>query len=330
MKNLVNGRFSFCFCGLVVVICYVQTLLVAQERRARPPKYETDQFRGVFYEDITQAVAPDRPAITDLKTNAPTATNIAGKAAEGSVAAGFGSAGKNSATEQGGGGKWRTLADPVDLEDEIKRMKMGFDSLITTPGRFKSGDYRDARSKMFVLSTLLAVVSEYDGDVRFKEDAALARDLLSRSAINLTGDSFADAKQRKADLQDLVSGGGLGRSAPGTNTDWTIVATRSALMDYLENLMDETLRSGANDAESFAQNKASLKRAAAMVAIVGQALNEDGMDESDDADYRELSNAMKAAALDLRTAIASDNADAARLAVGAIGQSCSACHEQYR
>lgn len=316
-------------CLPVLCLLLLCAPLLAQERRARPPQYSPNQFRGVFYEDITSAVDADRPPATDLgalRVGVSTADGIASGASPESgkgAVDGFSNAGQ-------GGGKWLALADPVDLEDEIKRIKMGFDSLITTPGRFKSGDYRDVRGKMFVLSTLLAVVSEYEGDVRFKGDAAVARDILSRSAINLTGDSFGDAKQRKADLQDLVSGGGLGRSVPTGSTDWTTVATRSALMDYLEDLMAETLRSGANDAAAFAENKASLKRAAAMVAIVGHALNEEGMEEADDADYRAFSDAMKAAALNLRGAIAGNDADSARLAVGAISQSCSSCHEQYR
>jgi hypothetical protein len=60
-----------------------------------------------------------------------------------------------------------------------------------------------------------------------------------------------------------------------------------------------------------------------MVAIVGKVLNQEGMDEADDADYQQLSDAMKQAALDLRLAVVNDDAEAARLAVGAIGQSCS-------
>lgn len=316
-----NRKTLLCYCSLVwtVIACIPA---VGQEKRARPPKFSGKEYSGVFYEDVTKVVDANRPNVREL-----------GNARPAVIATAFAPSGGSSemmAETTGGNGKWRAMADPVDLEDEVKRQKLGFDGLITTPGRFKSGDYRDARRQMFVLSTLMAVISEYDGDVRFKEDAGIARDLLSRSAINLTGDSFADAKQRKADLQDLVSGGGLNRSAPVGANDWSTVATRTALMEYLEDLQENTLKSGANDASAFAENKTDLKRAAAMVAIVGQVLMEEGMDEADDADYRELSQSMKAAALELRAAISRDDAEAARLAVGAIGQSCSACHEQYR
>jgi cytochrome c556 len=309
---------------LLLLVAAVGGLIVAdravgQERRARPPQFEAGDFRGVFYDDVTKVVTSDRPRIDQLGNTKPTPPTAASVDAS-----------PTPSETAGQGGGWRSLVDPVDLEDEVKRVKLAYDSLVTTPGRFKSGDYRDARSRMFVLATLLAVVSEYDGEVRFKEDAAIARDLISRSAINLTGDAFADAKQRKADLQDLVSGGGMARTAPTGPTDWSNVATRSALMDYLERMMNQTLRGGANDAASVSENLDDLRRAASMVAIVGEVLNKPGMDESDDADYRALSSAMTAAALKLKAALARDDAEAARLAVGDIGQSCSACHEQYR
>lgn len=239
------------------------------------------------------------------------------------------SAGESSKAASPTASVWNSLADPVDLEDEIKRVKLEFDGLMTTPGRFKSGNYRDARSKMFVLATLMAVVADYEGDVRFKKDAAMVRDLLAGSATGLSGDSFTEARQRQFDLQELVSGGGLNRTAPPREVDWTEIGSRIALMNYLEDLMSNTLRNGANDAASVEANSTELKRAAAMVAIVGEAIQQPGMDSADDPDYVAFAEAMKVAAVELRKAIAQNDPAAARLSVGAIGQSCSNCHEQY-
>ncbi len=321
-----NARFKLSVCCRSLIIA---TLIAAtgttsgQEPRAKPPKFSKDQFRGIFFDDPSDALSGKRPKITDMKQQS-------------AVVAGGNTANSNTASSSGAGsakGKWLPLADAVNLEDEVKRIKLHYDELVTTPGRFKGGEFQAARTDLALLAMLFAVISEYEGEVRFKKDAALARDLMARSAVRVTtgsAETFDEAKARKADLQDLVSGTGLNRAAPTEATDWSVVTTRSPLMEYLEIVLDDPLQSGTNDADSVSDSMDDLKRTAGIVAVIAEVLNQEGMEGADDADYRAFAEEMKQAALQLRSALQQNDANAARLAVGELSQSCDKCHESYR
>jgi cytochrome c556 len=323
------------FFGLTVGSPTVYSLS-AQEKRARPPQFDAKSFPDVFFGDLSSVVGPDRPSLSTLRGSGGGVSggmNNNGLAGLGSGTAGSDSAAGGTTPGAGQGGKWQPLTEPIYLEDEVKRIKLHYDSVVTTPGRFKSGDFKIARVDLAVLATLMAVIHEYEGNVRFKQDAAVARDNLARSAITVAGGSdtvFNDAMQRKAELQDLISGAGLNRTAEAKPNDWSIITTRSPLMEYLQQLMDETLTSETNDAASVAAAIEDLKRSGAMVAVISEVLNQEGMEGADDGDYREFSNRMKQAALALQAALEQNDANAARLAVGEISKSCDACHEQYR
>lgn len=306
---------------------------VAQQRRARPPQYPKEAFRGVFFEDVSEALRGERPRVEAL---GPSSTAPASRGGSNSTARSPNAGPMNAANAAAGdasGGGWPTLVDAVHLEDEVKRLKLQYDELVTTPSRFRSGGFQDARETLSILAMLMAVIADYEGRVRFQDDAGLARDLFARSAKNVTAGSdatFDEAKQRKADLQDLVNGTGLNRTAPTAATDWTLVGARIPLMNYLEDLLNEPLQSETNDAAAVEQSKEELDRAAALVAVVAEVLKQEGMDDADDPDYRQFSDAMQQAARDVRAALAENDAEGVRQAVGQLGQSCSACHEQYR
>ncbi len=321
--------------SLLAGILILTTSASGQEKRAKPPKFDASSFPGVFYEDLSAVVAGGRPRIDQLHAaTGAAATGIAGPAA--SLAAG--PAGNGSPAVAGDSAsdskaKWRSLAEPLQLEDEVKKMKLHYDSVVTTPGRFKSGDFKLARVDLAILATLMAVIHEYEGDVRFKKDAAIARDALASAAVAVAGGAdniFDVAMQRRNDLQDVVSGSGLNRAAPATPTDWSVISTRSPLMLYLQQQMDETLLSGTADDASVAEAIEEIKRSGAMVAVIAEVLNQEGMEGADDEDYRKLADAMKSAALELRGALERNDAAGARLAVGEVSKSCIACHDGYR
>ena len=325
--NLTNDANKFFALFLVLVMFAMgASSTSAQEKRARPPKFDDSSYRGVFYDRVDEALQGDRPRVSAL-------SNLQNARAVASSGGGAPSSSASAGSTDGGGNKWAKLAKPVHLEDEVKRLKLRFDETVTTPGRFRSGDFQQARTELAMLATVFAVISEYQGDIRFKEDAAIARDLMSRSVQGVSSgsdDAFDQAKQRKADLQDIVTGTGLNRASPTEPNDWSYITTRTALMEYLEVTVDDPLNANTNDAESIEDAMDDLQRAAAMVAVVGQVLTEEGMDGADDPDYNALSLEMTKAALDLRFALDQNDAEAARLAVGAIGQSCDNCHGEYR
>lgn len=299
--------------------------LLAGEKRSPPPNFGGGEFSNVFYADVADAVQASRPSAAQLRGAA-----AAHQAAAAANASGGPPAADDAAAEGTG---WSALISSTSLEDEVKRLKLKFDGTVTTPGPFKSGGYQDARQELSMLATLFAVISEYEGDVRWKDEGAAARDLLARTAFNCKAGStqvYNEAKLRKADLQDIVSGAGLSSRDAEEGNDWSMIVDRAPLMQYLDWAVLEEMSPKSNNKAAVEENAAELRRYAETVALIGRVLTQEGLDDADDEDYQMMSKAMTKAALDVRTALEQNDADGVRLAVGAITQSCSACHEQFQ
>ncbi len=317
-------RESCCVIRLVflLVIGAIVVEVAADERRARPPKFNPGQLQGIFFEDLEQAFPGERPSIASIRASAQAKAVMA---ARGNSA---GSANAQAAVDD----PWSDLISPVSIEDEVKRVRLHFDSVVTVPAAFNSGGYQDARLDLTILATLFAVISEHGGEVRWKDQAAAARDLVARTAFNCKAGStqvYNEAKLRKADLQDLVSGSGISaREAPEAN-DWSSIADRSPLMEYLEQLIDSLEDATRNEA-SVRKQPDLIQRNSELVAMLGEVLVQEGMDEADDEDYASLSRSMTEAAKGVTVGLERMDVDAIRQGASAIRQRCDACHEQYR
>nr|WP_236696505.1 cytochrome c [Rhodopirellula islandica] len=291
----------------------------AQEQRARPPKFDADEVSRVFFADPATAFRGERPSLANLRD----------AGAEKAMAQAEAAAEESSA----GGSKWASLVSPLSLEDEIKRIKLRYDSVITTPGAFNGGGYQDARLNLSVLATLFAVVADHKEDVRWKSDAHTARDVMARTARNSAAGStqvYNEAKLRKADLQDLVSGASITATQTSEKVnEWHMIADRSPLMEYAEQLLD-TLGDHTRDAATTQENLDAVKRESELLAMLGEVLIQEGMDDFDDPDYAELSRAMTTNSSSVVSAIERQDWDGVRASVGDVTQSCAACHEQYR
>lgn len=319
MLSLIRVPFLTSLTFASVLTCGVCSV-DAQEQRARPPKFDEQTVSRIFFPDLSAAFRGERPTVSSLRK-----TEAAASMAQ-----------AESDSQSGADGdaeKWNNLISPVSLEDEIKRVKLQFDAVLTSPGAFNSGGYQDARLHLSVLASLFAVISEYAGDVRWKSDAKTARDLTAKTARNCAAGStpvFNEAKVRKADLQDLISGAGLTAAKPGDGeNDWSMIVDRVPVMQYAEMLLDR-LSDQSVDEETTKDNVASVRRNAELIAVLGEILVQDGMDESDDPDYNALSHAMTDAAQSVVAAIERQDFASVRKSVGTITQSCSDCHEQYR
>ena len=165
-----------------------------------------------------------------------------------------------------GGDQYITAAT---LEDEVKRVKLRFDGRITSPGAFNGGGYRDARVDLTILASLFAVINDLPGDVRWKAEAPAARDLIARTARNAAAGStqvFNEAKLRKADLQDLVSGLAI-QGPPDVEpvNDWTMIADRVPLMQYAQELTDR-LDDLTRSEEEATENADAIRRQGELLA----------------------------------------------------------------
>lgn len=312
--------------GLIaIVVAGVATcslaIAIAGERRAAAPTFSGDSFRGTFFQSAGEAIRGQRPTLGQAIEPAP---RVAAAAASKPASGGGGGGEKNMFT---------TLISPASLEDEIKRVRLMFDAAITTPGAFKSGEFQTARLHLTTLASLFAVVVEHQGEVRWKSDAAAARDLFARSAANCKSGSpqvYNETKLRKADLEDIISGGGLSSRQAEAENDWSMIADRVPLMIYVESLLEGPLKSGSRNAESVKAEGDAVRRAAELMAAVGHILRTEGMVDADDDDYKSLCAELVEASRSVSLALDQGDAAAVGRAVGAISQSCAKCHESYR
>lgn len=312
----------FVFVALAAVVVGSLAVAIAGERRAAAPTFSGDSFRGTFFQSADEAIRGQRPALGQAIDPAPpVAAASASKPASGGDRGG---AGQNPFT---------TLISPASLEDEIKRVRLMFDAAVTTPGAFKSGEFQTARLHLTTLASLFAVVVEHQGEVRWKSDAAAARDLFARSAANCKSGSpqvYNETKLRKADLEDIVSGGGLSSRQAEAENDWSMIADRVPLMIYAESLLEGPLKSGTRNDDAVKAEGDSLRRSAELMAVVGHILRTEGMVDADDDDYKLLCAEFVESSRSVSLALDQGDAAAVGRAVGAISKSCAKCHESYR
>ncbi len=287
--------------------------------RAKLPSFDSAKTDRIFFPDVFARLEGERPANPNVQIVQTPGTTAAGPGG-GDVAAGQSYA-------------WSKLISGLTIENEVKAIKMATDKNITTPPDFAGRGYKEVRRDFSVLAMLFAIVNEYDGDVRFKRDAAAARDIFARTASNAKAGNnnvYNEAKKRKDELLDLVNGAALTEKAESEENDWTHIADRSPLMQRLETAHKTNLVKWTSSADTFSEEIEKVMHEAEMIAAIAEVLTREGMEDGDDETYAEFAKLMKGNALDIVAAVKSNNAEDARKATGEIAKACDNCHENYR
>jgi hypothetical protein len=293
-------------------------------RRAEPPKVE--RRSELFFEDaFKEALSGPRPA--NLGQPATAVPSSAGNPS--SAAPGGSSVGSDSA-----GAGWSRIISAAALEDEIKALKLKIDATVTSPSDYAGKGYKAARRDFTLLALLFGIAGEYDGDVRWKKDAPVARDVLARTAANSkvgTQQVFNEARLRKQELQDLVGGQSpyQGKTADA-KAAWPSVCDRPPLMQHLEAIFEPRVKAAVSDEGNFKSSLEKLSHDAEIIAAIGAVLAKEGMADADSDEYKAFCDVLRTSGRDIVEACMTKNYDAASSAVSAIGKSCTDCHELYR
>src|SRR5439155_4809682 len=107
---------------------------------------------------------------------------------------------------------------------EIKTLQPQLKTDVAVLQTFLGGGNKKARQTLSQLAAEFAVINDYDAEVRWKNQAAAARDLFAKAGFNCkaaTDATFRDAKNRSEDLEALVRGDSI--TAPATvepKNDW--------------------------------------------------------------------------------------------------------------
>jgi hypothetical protein len=286
--------------------------------RSRPPQLPWDRLvTDAFFEDAFTTLEGDRPDFSSLPK-----ASAGGQ--PGTPAA--------AAAAAGDGFSWSAITSGETLIDEIKDRASGLAEAIATPAAFKGGGYRDCRTEFTAIATMFGVIAAYDGDVRWQEEAAAARDLFARAGFNCKAGSdqtYNEAKARADDIQSMIQGSRLDRQPDNEDVVWSDVAARTPLMSRLE-MADKALAELTSSASAFRADAEVILHEAEIVAVLTQVLQEPELDDFDDETYREYAGEMAAAAAALRAAVLQSRYDEATTAVGRLKQSCDTCHGDYR
>lgn len=309
---------------LALLVLLVPATVFAQKppkERAKPPVFNQAEIDSTFFPDLFNGnvLVGSRPQNLSVSATPNVQTPVPN--------------GNSPAASPSAAGRWTDIISATTIEDEVKALKLKVDADVTTPTQFASRGYKRCRKNFSTLALMFAIAGEYDGDVRWKEDAPGARDLFYRSAQNSkvgTSQAYNEAKLRKQDLQDLVGGAAFSGKEGTPAADWSQVADRSPLMQRLVSGFDDRLKPMLASQSEFKENSETVFHEAEIVAAISEALMQQGMPDGEDEDYKAFCKQMKEAARSIADAVKLDNYSQASSAAGDISKACSECHEIYR
>jgi hypothetical protein len=225
------------------------------------------------------------------------------------------------------------LISAETIEDEVKNLQKLVSEHVTTPAKFKGGGFKEGRKQFTELALLFAIISQYDGDVRWKDRAGGIRDLMARAGFNCkvgTDASYNEAKLRKEDLEQLVQGGGASAGEANPDAKWDKIADRPPLMQRMEECQQLHIAPATANSGEFSKNADVVLREAELLAAIAEAIQQEGFEFADDETYLEYAKQMRDAASEIVGAVKGKNCDAARAASGNIEKACTGCHEGFR
>jgi hypothetical protein len=295
------------------------------KKRVLPPKWD-QRTLDKFFSDARSTLEGERPNFNNAASISPSKTTSPGKSP--------GTSAPDNSAAPAGDFAWSKIVSPESLQDEIKSYQNLVKDDVKNPSAFKGEGFKRARRNFSMLAVAFAVIAEYDADVRWKNQALVARDLFAKTGFNCkvaTDQSFADAKGRAEDLIALVRGETLPASGnPEAKTQWAKVANRPPLMNRLELAQQNRIAVWTANAGDFTKNLEAIYREAQVVAVLAEVIQREGYDFTDDNSYKGFARDLEKHALDVAEAAKSKNFDQARLAAGELAKACSNCHGSFR
>lgn len=293
----------------------------AIRRAAAPAKWDA-AVAGEFAPDAFAILEGPRPDLGGARSAARAAEPVA--AADSSP---------SSPEPAADGFAWSSLISEATLTDEIKDARGRLAAACGKSGDFKGGGFDAARRGFSAVALCFGVIAAYDQDIRWRRDAATARDLFARAGFNCkvgTDQSFTEAKARLEDLQSLLDGNApQGKPERDEDFRWSKVAARPALMSRLEEA-EEAIRPTIASKADFGSQLDQFVPAVEMVAAIGEVIIKPDFEHHDDDTYVGYAVEMRDAATAARGAAERKDYEAARAAIGRLQKSCSDCHGDYR
>jgi len=308
--------------AVVIVLPTCQAPILGDDssppKRAKRPKW-TQEVRDAFFEDAREHLVGARRAGDELPSR--TSAGLQGEPIDRAEAG----ADRDRV--------WSRLIDEDTLAVEVKRGVAALRDPLVSAAKFKSGGYKQCRAELSVLAVLFRVIAEYDGEIRWQSDATLLQAALGRAAKNCktaTNQSYAEAAERKIDLEEVIRGQVLTGEPPKDDELWSAIVDRGPLMQRMERSLMERISPRLASASTFEKSIAEITHEAKVLAMLSETIDREAYEYWDDDSFREHADSLQKAASDLTRAAVERDYEATRRAAGQAGQACSVCHEGYR
>ncbi|MDB4766120.1 hypothetical protein OAG71_00385, partial [bacterium] len=293
-----------------------QPQTIRRVKRAARPVFE-DDASGLFFKNVyAEGTVGERPDIGSLTKSATALASTAGNGGD-----------SDSPTDV-----WSQIVDASVIEDEVKSLQQQLNQLVTSPVVFQT-KYDEVNQRFEMLSMLFAIIRQYDGDIRWTEQAPVAQFLFQKAAVasrNGAAKGFQYCKARKEDLQELVRGGSIVSNEPVADTvDWESAVNRTPIMEQLEVSNDELKRMTSSESE-FKSNTEQIFHQSNLLAAMAKVIIQEGMPDAEEEGYVEFGRQMETASLQLKSAVKLNDFGSASSAANAVSQSCADCHDEWR
>jgi hypothetical protein len=204
---------------------------------------------------------------------------------------------------------------------------------VKTQQGFLGGAYKKSRRTLSLLAAAFAIISQYDAEVKWKDQAPAARDLFARSGYNCkasTDQTYRDVKQRSEDLAALLRGETIEAPKAEAAGDWSKVADLLPLMARFELAQRDRIAPWTSSDAAFKKNASALHHEAEIIAALSEVISRSGMPNADDEKFRAYAKTLQTSSLQLNQAVSDQNYDAARTAAGILTKACANCHADFR
>lgn len=300
-----------CAAGFAVIDGIAQQKKVRRVVRVARPTFEENNWQDIYFEDVDSALVGARPEISE-----PEAPTVAANESESSTST----------------GAWSDVVSSSTLEDEAKSLVQKLNTTLTSPVKFKTS-YTDVNQIFSELALVFAIIQQYDGDVRWKDDAPNALAAMQRAAVNSRNSSDASYEYcnlRKFELTDLIRGENYPQiETPSETIDWTNVIDRSPSMIRLQ-ISDDQIKQWTAAEDEFESNTDKIFHEAQWVSAIARVIAMEDMDDTDDDGYLEFCGSMEEAAKETVDAVKLNDYGRASKYANLMSQSCSNCHEEWK
>ena len=226
---------------------------------------------------------------------------------------------------------WSEFLPAENLQSETKKIQSRVKGWLQGPGTY-NGNYKEIAVDGAVIAALAGIAIEHSGEISWKKNAPLIRDLgheLSQAATGLGKENYEKSKTA-FDKLDSVFGGAIPADAPkaAPKRPFNETADRGEVMKRIDKARNH-LRDNINTEAKLKAGTDDILHETMMISTLGKVVTTDGYSSADEKDYQNFAAALINGAKDASTAAKDQNFQKFSDAMNKVNKSCAECHANY-